>query len=72
MPFFVQKGWTGVLPAGTPYAQILPFKREDWDSEVVLVEPQQMYNDNMENSAKYRLPDGGIYQREVWERRKYE
>lgn len=72
MPFFVQKGWTGVLPAGTPYAQILPFKREDWDSEVVLVEPQQMYNDNMDNSAKYRLPDGGIYQREVWERRKYE
>jgi hypothetical protein len=24
-----------------------------------------------ENLAKYRRPDGGVYQREVWERRKY-
>jgi hypothetical protein len=34
MPFFVLKGVTGVLPAGTPYAQIFPFKREHWRSEI--------------------------------------
>jgi hypothetical protein len=27
---------------------------------------------NKANSAKYRKPDGGVYQREVWERRKYQ
>lgn len=73
MPFFVVKGFTGVLPAGTPYAQILPFKRENWKSEVVTnILPQDLLKKNHENSAKYRVPDGGVYQREVWERRKYD
>ena len=73
MPFFIVKGFTGVLPAGTPYAQILPFKRENWEAEVVTkFTPAEMMAKNQENSSIYRLPDGGVYQREVWERRKYE
>jgi hypothetical protein len=73
MPFFWLKGARGVLPAGTPYAQIIPFKREHWESEVdTSVTPEQMFTKNQDNSAKYRRPDGGVYQREVWERRKYQ
>lgn len=73
MPFYVVKGFTGIIPAGTPYAQILPFKREHWEAEVdVAIGSQEMLTKNHENSAKYRKPDGGIYQKEVWERRKYE
>jgi hypothetical protein len=34
MPFFVLKGVRGILPAGTPYAQIIPFKREHWEAEI--------------------------------------
>lgn len=73
MPFFIVRGFTGILPAGTPYAQILPFKRENWVSEVEAeISPQELMRKNHENSSKYRVPDGGVYQREVWERRKYE
>jgi hypothetical protein len=73
MPFFIVKGFTGILPAGTPYAQIIPFKRENWEAEVVTkFSPVEMMAKNQENSSIYRLPDGGVYQREVWERRKYE
>jgi len=73
MPFFILMGFTGILPAGTPYSQIIPFKREHWVSEVVVsLTFQEMKAKNLENSAKYRKPDGGIYQKEVWERRKYE
>lgn len=73
MPFFVRKGFTGVIPAGTPYAQMLPFRREDWVSEVdVSVQYEEMMTKNQENSEKYRVPDGGVYQREVWDRRVYE
>ena len=73
MPFFILRGVTGVLPAGTPYAQIIPFKREHWVSEVdVSLTVEQLQVKNQENSARYRKPDGGIYQKEVWERRKYE
>jgi hypothetical protein len=73
MPFFVVKGFTGVLPAGTPYAQMLPFKRENWESEINdSIGYEEMNSINQQNSDKYRVPDGGVYQREVWERRKYE
>lgn len=73
MPFFVVKGFTGVIPAGTPYAQMLPFKREDWKSEVDAKVPHmKMAISNNTNSKKYRVPDGGVYQKEVWSRRVYE
>lgn len=73
MPFYIAKGFTGIIEAGTPYAQILPFKREHWESEIDdKVDYKTMVQKNMENSEKYRLPDGGVYQKEVWERRKYE
>lgn len=73
MPFFLLKGVTGILPAGTPYAQIIPFKREHWESEVdVSPTLEEMEAKNKENSAKFRKPDGGVYQQEVWERRRYQ
>jgi len=51
----------------------LPFKREDWTSEIdATIDMPTMMQKNQENSAKYRQPDGGIYQKQVWERRKYE
>jgi hypothetical protein len=73
MPFFLQAGWTGVIPAGTAYAQIMPFKRESWTSEYqYITESEVIREKNMKNAEKYRIPDGGVYQRDVWERRKYE
>lgn len=73
MPFFIVKGFTGIIPAGTPYAQILPFKRENWTSELQTnVTYDDMVKSNMENSQKYRVPNGGVYQKEVWTRRVYE
>lgn len=72
MPFFVVKGWEGTIPAGTPYMQLTPFKREDWKSDVDVISMNDIYKRQMDNSMKYRKPDGGIYQKDVWSRRKYE
>ncbi|MDG2174812.1 MAG: hypothetical protein P8M72_01555 [Gammaproteobacteria bacterium] len=73
MPFFFLKGITGILPAGTPIAQIIPFKREHWESEIdVSLTPEAMDAKNKANSARFRKPDGGVYLRDVWERRKYQ
>jgi hypothetical protein len=30
IPWFIKSGFEGVIPAGTPYAQIIPVKREKW------------------------------------------
>lgn len=38
-PFFLKKGVVGKIPAGTPIAQAIPFKREQWKSEVVKTPP---------------------------------
>lgn len=32
-PFVLKKGFTGMIPKGTPMAQIIPFKRDDWQAE---------------------------------------
>ena len=72
MPFFWLKGVTGILPAGTPYAQIFPFRREHWESEVdVSLSQPEMSAKNKANRVRFRQPDGGVYLREVWERRNY-
>jgi hypothetical protein len=72
MPFFLVKDWVGIIPAGTPYMQMMPFKREDWTSEYVKESEASIIKKNMENSQKYRIPDGGVYLRDVWEKRKYD
>lgn len=71
IPFFVLKGWTGVVPAGTPYLQLFPFRRENWESEIVIENPHRIYDKNMQNSQKYRVPGGGVYKNQVWEKRSY-
>ena len=30
IPFFAKDGWEGIIPAGTPIAQVIPFKRDSW------------------------------------------
>jgi hypothetical protein len=71
MPFFLFKGWTGILPAGTPYSQIIPFKRENWQSKVVVEDSNKIYKKNFLNALKYRVKNGGVYKNKIWERRSY-
>lgn len=30
MPFFLKENFEGLIPKGTPYAQIIPIKRKKW------------------------------------------
>lgn len=34
LSFFVEKGFKGVIKQGTPMVQVIPFKRDDWESEI--------------------------------------
>lgn len=66
-PFIMRKGFSGRIPAGTPIIQIIPFKRDDWKSEVV---------DNMEYKEDPRaievdLPPYNWYKRNFWSRKLY-
>ena len=70
-PFFVAEGWEGLIPAGTPYMQFLPFKRENWEHETSFSEAKKIYDGMMDNMKFYRQADGGIYKNKVWSRREY-
>jgi len=70
-PFFIVDGWEGTIPAGTPYLQVLPFKREDWNHKVEILNQTQIYDKMVDNMQFYRKPDGGIYKNKVWSRREY-
>jgi hypothetical protein len=73
VPFFLIKGWTGTIPAGTPYIQIFPFKREDWKAEYVKEDSAILGTKNHDISLKYRTPlEQGVYKNTDWHRRIYE
>jgi hypothetical protein len=73
LPFFIAEGFEGVIPARTPYVQLLPFKRENWQSEHIEQNSMaEILKHKHEISNKYRKRDGGVYKNDVWEMRKYE
>lgn len=71
MPFFINNNFSGLLPKGTPIVQMIPFKRDNWESEFDFINSNEILYKNIENSKKYRKPNGGVYKNEVWEPRKY-
>lgn len=66
-PFFIREGFKGIIPAGTPIIQAIPFKRETWESEV---------EDNIapkENPDVHKMhnPPFGFYKKYWWSRKTY-
>ena len=66
-PFLIKKDFVGIIPAGTPIAQAIPVKREDWTS-------------NIEDSSTYERPafihtmhnpPFNFYKKHFWTRKKY-
>lgn len=31
-PFMIKRGFSGIIPKGTPFMQMIPFKRDEWNS----------------------------------------
>lgn len=72
VPFFIQKDFVGIIPEGTPFLQIIPFKRENWEAEYEYNnDHRDIINKNYLNAQKYRVPNGGVYLNQVWQRRTY-
>lgn len=75
MPFFLKKGFEGVIPEGTPYVLIIPFKRENWEMEIKH-HIQDDINEKINNIHNlFRSPEnslGGGYKKHMWSRKKFE
>jgi hypothetical protein len=67
LPVFISKTFEGIIPKGTPIAQMLPFKVEDWNSKVEkgLVEESDKINDILKTYAY------GWYRKNIWKKSQF-
>jgi hypothetical protein len=68
IPFFLKEGFEGLIPAGTPYAQILPFKRENW----VLEEDESVLEEAKHYDKISGMTFQNWYRNSVWKKKSYE
>ena len=66
-PFVLKEGFEGVIPAGTPIIQIIPFKRDEWDSSVIDTGDSYKYPHAVDNMN----PPFNWYKRKFWTKKVY-
>jgi hypothetical protein len=67
IPFFVKQGFEGIIKKGTPIFQIIPFKREVWDSE----RNSDLQKDNESRVNKVAEFGSGWYKKHLWTKKEY-
>jgi hypothetical protein len=68
VPFFMKDGFSGIIPAGTPMFQILPFKRENWEAKS---NPELMEMDRHHHFHSLKSIFG-FYKNMIWEKKSYD
>jgi hypothetical protein len=71
IPFFLRIGFSGIIKKGTPFMQIIPFKRESWKSETELLTVEEVQEAHLLGMKKYREPKANGYRDSEWERKSY-
>ena len=46
VPFVIKNNFSGIIERGTPMFQVIPFKREKWDSKFDVKKPNEHFFDN--------------------------
>jgi hypothetical protein len=72
IPFFLKEGFTGVIKAGTPIAQLIPIKREEWKAEYQYPSHGRSMFEILKNIKKYREPKRNAYRDNDWVKKIYE
>lgn len=66
IPFFLQKDFNGLIPKGTPFAHIFPYKRESWKMDITKAfDPDNFFSEIKNGSIK------GYYKKKFWRRKDY-
>jgi hypothetical protein len=67
--FFLKNDFEGVIPKGTPIAQVIPFRREDWKS----VNNPGMWEESRDSSNHPNQDEllEGFYRKSIWKKKSY-
>lgn len=69
IPFFIKRGFEGVIKAGTPLIQMLPIKREAWSIEID--SSKESIERNKIREEKRRSHITAHYKKTTWQRKQY-
>jgi hypothetical protein len=68
IPFFLKEGFEGIIPEGTPYAQVYPFKRNNWRS---WIDDSVTYSIEEKELSGIRTKEGS-YKKKFWQKKGFE
>ena len=66
IPFFIKNDFEGMIEEGTPIAQVLPFKRENWESSIEKTDHSHPYSLGKIKSSFVRT-----YRKKFWSKKIY-
>lgn len=67
IPFYIKKGFEGIIPQGTPIIQIIPFRQENWSSKIT----KGLLKKGQQNNSKTNALINGWYKKTFWTRKNY-
>lgn len=67
IPFFIKKNFYGIIPMGTPIAQIIPIKRENWSCQIKSFSNDD--NDYRFDNIKLKMKKS--YKNRFWQKKFY-
>jgi len=68
IPFYLKQGFIGLIPKGTPIAQVILFKRNKWLS----IFDKKLLKQNIYALKVVRLISMGYYKKFIWSKKEYE
>jgi hypothetical protein len=67
----LRKDFNGLIPKGTPYAQIVPFKRDSWKSEYDDSDKEIEKHNKFLIKKKLTFMAHELYRKNYWHPKKY-
>ncbi len=65
--FFLKRNFQGIIPKGTPIMQIIPFKRDNWELEVIETEKELDRHELLAENRRSMLY--GYYKKTAWRKK---
>jgi hypothetical protein len=65
--FFIKEGFSGTIHAGTPLLQVIPFKRENFESEIIDLELKDVERLRQISVSRF----SNAYKKLFWTRKKF-
>jgi hypothetical protein len=69
--FALKENFEGLIPKGTPYAQIIPFYRNDWESEISEYTEESMQELRKDVLDKRFSNQSGYYRDKLWQKKSF-